>query len=253
MDSIQYLLKFLFKLVVVLVFVIIVWWGIATFAPSFSIRSLLSFGTATSTANGGWLPSPRTFKGLFNNPKTPTGEDNVYVPGKEYNGYGNVYNGGQGNSQVDFVIYTSTGTQIIHAVGSSGSTGQQGATGDQSSKQNGYSQKEFFIKNLSIFQGGHIYTGISFTGEARDTMFQNAKFPIIIADTTGRPVSISYAEPVANASTPGWIVFRVRINDVLPNKVPCTMVFEQGKTTNQYTYTNVNTPLVRVAIPIVCN
>lgn len=250
MDSIQYLLRFLFKYAILFFFLAFMWWALATFAPSYSLRALFSFG-GSNTEDGGWLPSPRNMKGLFSQTSAPDGQSNVYVPGEAYNGYQNAFRGNQGGSQVDFVTYTASGTQIIHGGVASSQAQPEGAA------VSGYSKKELFIRNLSMYEKGHVYTGLTFVGEAKNVMFHDGKFPIIIADPVGRVVSTSYAEATTNWSVPGWVRFQVRIVGVLPVNIPCTMVFEQNKVVNQYQYIDTSTPKpaqpVRVAIPILCN
>lgn len=244
MESVQYLLRFLFKLAIVVFFVALVWWGVATFAPSFSFRSLflISSGTSTVADSGqGWLPAPKNFKSLFGTGKTPTGEDNVYVPGPAFDGYKNLYKGNQGGQQANLVSYTTTGVQITNGVGTPGFNSQQQPTA------NGYSQKNLYIRNLSIYENGHIYTGLDFVGEARNSMFLNGKFPIIIADKTGHAVFITYAEATTNWTAPGWVKFKTKITGSLPNKVPCTMVFEQARAQN------FQGQPIRVAISETCN
>lgn len=249
MDIIRSLLGLLFRLAVLLFVSAIVWWLVTTLYPAMSVKSLFSsIGVGTTTDSGdGWLPAPR-LQGLLHNDATSAGF--VYSHGTAYNGYGNSYKGNQGGAQVEFVTYTATGTQIIRYGNNNGAmfSGQQGGE-NISSSNNGQVQKNTYIRNLSIYEGGHAYTGLSFTGEARNEMFQSGMFPVLIIDPAGRVVSRSYAQATSNWSTPGWVRFYVKIDAVLPNKVPCSMIFEEGRGT--YTY-NTNPP-VRVAIPIQCN
>ncbi len=246
MDAIRFLLGYMIRIVIVLFFVVIVWWLVSTLFPKIKVGSLFSLN-GTSTVQGSWLPAPGSFKGLLGNASVPDGKSNVYTPGKAYNGYGNAYNGNQGGANVDFVTYTTEGEQIIrnqnNAVFNSNEQFKVSQNGGTSA------QKNLYIRNLSIYEGGHAYTGLSFVGEARNTMFQNGKFPIIIINNRGQVVSVSYAEATSNWSIPGWIRFQVKINDVLPDKVPCTMVFEEARGT----YTYQTNPPVRIAIPVMCN
>jgi hypothetical protein len=246
MENIKYLLRFLFKLAVIAFFAALVWWGVVTFNPGFRLYSLVSITTATSTGNNGWLPSPRAFRGLLNKPKTPNPNENEgVIYGKVFNGYGN-----QSGEQFDYVTYKEAGVQMAQGKGvpTSNASGQGGSTSTSTQSQNGYAQKSSFIRNLSIYEGGYVYTGLSFVGEARNTMFINGKFPIIVADrATGRALSISYGEATTDWAVPGWVRFQVKINGAFPNNVPCTMVFEQA----QYSGSQVSP--TRVAIPVVCN
>lgn len=262
MDSIKFLLPFLFRLAIISFSAAIVWWVIITFFPDARLHSLFSV-TSTSTseaAQEGWLPSPKSYKGLLGKAKTPGENDNIYVPGQAYNGYGNAYNGNIGGADVNFITYTSTGTQITHngVVVSTIGNQPQGApdqqaqqSAQQTSTSNGYAQKNLFIRNLSIYEKGHVYTGLSFVGEARESMFKDGKFLIIIADRTGHAVLVASAEATTNWTVPGWVKFRTKINGALPVNAPCTMVFESA----MHTYANSNQPSqpIRVAIPVICN
>lgn len=241
MDTVHYLLKFTFKLAIFLFFVVIVWWFVATFFPVLSVKNLFSLSDKTKSSNEGWLPAPGSIGGLFGKAKTPSETDNVYGGGNTFAGYGDQVGGGG----VQFITYTSTGTQITG--------GSKTETKEGEKIVNGYSLKELYIRNLSIYEKGHAYTGLAFVGEAKNTMFQEGKFKIIIADMNGRVVGIDYAEATSNWSIPGWTRFQVKVKSVLPSRVPCTMIFEQLTTTSQYSYSNAKQQPIRVAIPILCN
>lgn len=248
MDVIKHLLQFLFKFAVLMFFVAFLWWGVATFVPAFGISSLLH-RTSTSTESSSWLPSPRNYQGLFGKAETPNEYSNVYVPGQMFNGYTNAYRGNEGGANVDFVTYTSTGTQIIRGNQSAVFNNQEQFSQSQTNTQiqNGNVQNNLFVRNISIYQGGHVYTGLSFVGEARESMFLNGKFPIVIVDQGGKIVSVSYAMATTNWTIPGWVKFQVKIVGSLPNKTPCTMVFEQARIQNSQVVP------VRVRLPVVCN
>ncbi len=247
MDIIRYLLSSLFKIAIVLFFAAIVWWLVSLFIPGSSLRAMFSL-SATSTAKGGWLPAPGSWNGLFGQQKIATG--NTYVHGEAFNGYGNAYNGNQGGAQVDYITYTMDGTKIIRGNNNEEVFDNQNEiNSNQNVNSDGYSQRNLYVRNLSIYEGGHAYTGLSFVGEARNTMFQDGKFPIIIVNNAGQVVSISSAEAISNWTIPGWTKFQVKIKDTLPYKVPCTMVFESAKP--NYSYQPIQT--VRVAVPLMCN
>lgn len=260
MESIQYLLRFLFKLSIIVFFAALVWWGVVTFNPGFRLYSLVGITNASSTdttdGDSGWLPSPRAFKGLFGTPKTPdpnNGKGIVY--GQVFNGYGN----NQLNSgQFDYIAYRKVGVEMTQGNGprpmisySNQDTSLVEQSTTTSLEQNSlpYGEKGLFIRNISIYEGGHAYTGLAFTGEARESMFIDGKFPIIIAElSTGKAVSVSYAEATTKWTVPGWVRFQVKINSVLPNKVPCLMVFEQARA-----QASQHVQPVRVVIPVSCN
>lgn len=268
MDIIKHSLEVIFKLAFGILLFVFVWWVITLLFPALTITALresLAGNTSTSTVkskNNDILPDPRTYKGLFSSIKTPGENSNVYEPGPAYAGYGKAYSA-YSSSQASFVTYTASGTTVTNGDGSvisykeysdrnPGTLGTKSVAASSGSPAGGYSKKELYIRNLSIYEGGHIYTGISFVGEARSTMFINGKFPIIIADMAGRVVAVTYAEATTNWATPGWVRFQTRINSVLPNKVRCLAVFEQARSNSQYPYNDVGEP-VRVAVPVLCN
>ena len=251
MDIIRYFLHFLFKLAVALFFASIVWWLIVALFPNVSIKSITSLLYVSGTKQEGdsWLPAPTSFKGLLGKPIIPTSKTNVYVSPGPYvysNGgspYGTAFNGNQGGANVAFVTYTTEGTEIIN----NNSINKQQNNIDS----NGFSQKNLYIRNLSIYEGGHVYTGLSFIGDARSTMFQNGAFPVIITDSYGRTLSVVYGREIQQGVVPaGWTKFQVKIDAVLPDKMSCNMIFQQ--LLPQYSYTPNQQP-VKVIIPILCN
>ena len=80
MDLLRYLLSFLVRVTVAILFFLIVWWLFATLYPNLKLKTLLS-QNADTTESKDILPSPRTFRGLLGKPIIPTSETNVYVPG----------------------------------------------------------------------------------------------------------------------------------------------------------------------------
>jgi hypothetical protein len=89
--------------------------------------------------------------------------------------------------------------------------------------------RTLYVRNLSIYEGGHIYTGLSFIGEARSTMFRQGKFPIVMVDAYGKVVGVSTAAAENDWTVPGWVRFNTKIEYVLPKNMPCTMVFEEAQ------------------------
>jgi hypothetical protein len=112
----------------------------------------------------------------------------------------------------------------------------------------GNTTRSLNIRNLSIYEGGAVYTGLSFIGEARSSMFRDGKFPIVVIDQSGKVIGISAAIAQSTWSVPGWVRFETRITYPLPNKVPCTMIFEENLTQAERS----RAPL-RVPLPIRCN
>lgn len=108
--------------------------------------------------------------------------------------------------------------------------------------------REKYIRNLSIFDNGHIYTGITFTGEAKNTMFSdNGTFSIIVIDPQGRVVAVDQAVAIGSIKTAGFVQFKSGIKSVLPNKIPCHLVFQAGPGS----FDGFNR--VFVAVPEICN
>jgi hypothetical protein len=255
MESVKYLLNFLFKLSIVAFFAALVWWGVVTYNPNFQLRSLIGItSTASSTESStsgkvkeGWLPSPRVFGGLLNKPATP-GSENVATYGRVFNGYGT-----NSGDEFNYVTYKAAGVEMAQGKGrtptnNGAQLGMLATTTVLPPNTYQYSQKNLYVRNLSMYEGGHVYTGLTFVGEARETMFINGKFPIIVADqTTGKAVSVSFAEATTNWTVPGWVRFQVKISTVSPSKVPCLMVFEQARMQG-----SVSQP-ARVVVPVVCN
>ncbi len=239
METIHYLLKFLFKLAIALIILAFVWWLVTSLYPALSIKNL--FHSSDTKDDQGWLPAPGSIGSLLGQArKVPSENDNVYTPGPAYSGYNNAYNNNYGGAKVDFITFTTQGTQIIH-----GSQAASAPTPTTPSGGTGYENRSLYIRNLSIYQGGSIYTGISFVGEARNTMFKDGKFPIIIVDNQGRVATVAIAEATSVWAVPGWARFSAKITGVMPVKTPCTMVFQSGNI-------GTSTP-VRVALPVTCN
>lgn len=269
MDTIKYILIAFFKLAVGILVVAFIWWMVTIIFPTLtfsSIRSAFS-GSASSTQSGlgDILPDPHMYGSLFKKVEAPNKETNLYNPAAPYRG-GGTNQSGYTNSQSGYVTYSDTGMMVTNSDGSQISykeytdkdslaiAQESGVKSEKNTtpKQTGYSQKELYIRNLSIYEGGHIYTGLSFVGEARSSMFINGKFPIIIVDGAGRVVTVIYAESTKDWATAGWVRFQTKISTVLPDKVRCGMIFEQARSSSQYPYNDTAQP-VRVAIPVLCN
>ena len=240
MNSIKFILGTLIRIIIAIILIWLVIWMLKMYFPNFNIKKILYFGSKSTSEDEGWLPAPRNIKDLLNfkTVKAPDSNTNVF------NGYENSYKNNIGGSDVVFVTYTPEGTQIIDSRYSKNNIIAQPVQQNQNNVQ--MTDISFLIRNLSIYQGGHIYTGISFTGEAKSTMFQNGRFPIIIVDNSGKVVNISNAEATSDWSTAGWTRFQIKINAVLPNKIPCTMIFQSA------TQSKTIQP-VSAAIPILCN
>ncbi len=157
---------------------------------------------------GDYLPSPNN-KGLLGKAKTPSATDNVFVAS-------NIYDSGGGDNNTTYVSYDANGKAIY----------TKGIQARPNPGANKTFQKELYLRNLSIYTGGHIYTGLSFTGEAKNTMFDNTgKFQMLVTDMYGRVITMAYAQASTAWSIPGWTRFNIVITSALPNKVQCQLVF----------------------------
>jgi hypothetical protein len=241
METIKYLLVTILKFISFLLLIVVIWWGITFVFPSLRLKNIFSFG------DGDWLPAPGSVGTLLGKRVDPTVESNVYKPGPAYNGYANLYTGGNVYNPTNAAQWVnSTNSQSAYTVSNLGTSA---ATPSYSSLEaSNYALRSSYLRNLSIFQGGHIYTGLTFFGEAKNTMFENGKFPIIIVDANNFVAAVAYAEATTQWSAPGWVRFQVKINSVLPNKMACSMVFQQGMPS----YRTSATP-VHVVIPVLCN
>lgn len=242
MESIKFLITFLFKIAIVAFFAAIAWWFVVAFFPTFSPKTVILGRPATPLGkDDGWLPSPRSFGGLFSNVKKTDTQNNVYVsdpivyePSIIYTS-NNTYDS---NGYLTYTYSTNTNTQ----------QGNKVTNTSQKKQVVNDSIKSMYVRNISIYQGGHVYQGLSFVGEARNTMFLEGKFPVILVDnTTSKIVSVSFAEAVTDWTVPGWTRFKVTIGSVAPRATPCTMLFEQARVRNS------QIPPQTVSVPVMCN
>jgi hypothetical protein len=236
MTLIRYIFSFIIRLALGVLVAVVVWWLITALFPAIRIRNFISFDTKTGDLFP--LPPPGSFKGLLAY-RRATSSENEFVPLQEFNGYGLAPYQNYAWSKTSFVTYTSDGVEVV--------TNPYGNdTNSATTVTEPYAQKELYVRNLSIYQGGLIYNGLAFGGEARETFFQNGRFPVIIADLQGRPIAISYAYMTNTWSPPGWKRFQVQLTGALPDKAGCLMVFESGNR-------NADGSVTRTAIPMVCS
>jgi hypothetical protein len=214
METIQYLLSFLIKLALGLLLAAAVFWLVGLLYPSFKPSNIVN-GNVFSRD---WLPAPRNYGSLLGSRSNNGTNGNVYTPGPAYNGYGNTSNAGYttNGSNVDWVYYTASGTQVVH-----GGINNQVFTGNTST----YSEKALYVRNLSVYEGGNVSYGTTFVGEARDTMFRNGIFPISVIDRSGRTLTTFQAINTGTWATPGWARFQATIENRLPSNTDCALVF----------------------------
>lgn len=177
------------------------------------------------------LPPPGSW-GTIEPAKTPSATDNVFVPNEAYNGS----TGGFGNSvYVSFgekgnTVYTTydSNNQPITTNHLNEITQSPNANNQPPQIPSNFNRKDY-IRNLSIYENGFIYTGLTFVGEAKSTMFTNGIMPIIIIAPNGKLISIEQAIAQSQWTTPGWVRFAVKIKNVPPIKTPCNLIFQSAQ------------------------
>lgn len=268
MESIKHLFTFFLKIAfAIFIIVLVIWLTKAISNSTASKSSSTSTSTVTSTPKKDFLPSPRKYSGFFlaNNGNSPTTAKPFVYTGKiagsdistanSNNNYSyNTYSNSRGQPIMDKTgsyvigytnptsdtnvnnnqnsgrqpIYDSTGSYIIGYSDATIKNSPRTVTQEESNVARSQT-----IRNLSIYAGGHVYTGLSFFGEARSSMFRDGKFPIVVVDQTGRVVGVSLAVATTNWAVPGWVRFETKIMYSLPSNVPCTMIFEGALTAQE--------------------
>jgi hypothetical protein len=252
METIHLILTYLIRLVVILVIIILVWWGVSTVYPDLSYRNLLTSAGLTSTSSEGWLPYPGSFSGIFGQAKTPDANSNVYQGGNMYKGgsgtvYGTEYN--SGSAEVEFISYTSDGTEIrTNPKGSKPSTST--STQPNEVTKVPYNNREDYIRNISIYSGATIFKGQIITGEARTIMFKDGRFPVAFIGKDGKVIYVYPAEAQSKWSVPGWNRFEVNVAGILPANTACTVIFQSANPLANSSSTGLQP--IRVAIPVTC-
>ena len=246
MDTIKELIKFFIKAAFAFFLGALVWWLVSLMYPEISMKNLASKVAISSSSSEGWLPSPRKYSLAVKNatgPTVVTGAENSKQPLKAiYNSNTNRYE----YTTYKYSDYTNTPqTNEIKVTETVTSPPAIPARAPQSSIE----ERVLTIRNLSVYEGGHVYTGLQFVGEARSTMFKEGKFPIIVVDQNGRMVGVSAAVATTDWTVPGWTRFETRISYVLPKNMPCTMVFEEALTSNE----KINRQPLRIPIRVMCN
>ncbi len=217
METIRYLLSRLIIIVPLIAVIIFLYW-LATLALPYIPSSPFS----TTTVDGkvvkkDWLPAPGSW-GLLKPADPPKLTTTVYDTTSQ-----------DGQSPgVSYVMYQPDGTMIITNGKKSATPTPNTLTSTStvfSSTAGGYTNDGLYVRNLSVYKGGGIYTGISFTGEARGTMFTKGAFPLYIIDSTGRLLGTAGAYATETWAVPGWVRFQAQINTVLPVRTPCAIIF----------------------------
>ncbi len=262
MESVRALLSIFLKIAIVIFFVALIMWltSVVGRSPGASSKN----ATSTSTPKADILPSPRKYSGFFTTGSSSVSNKNTIVaptlvtpepfvfngtqPQVGNNSNNSIHGNGYTYNTYDYSQYPTTldanGNYVINAKKENKSS-QPVSSSPTSLTTN----RSLYIRNLSIYEGGHVYTGLSFVGEARSTMFREGKFPIAVVDASGRLIGISVAIAQTTWSVPGWVRFETKITYPLPNNVPCTMVFEGALTQQE----RQNTKPVQAPFGIRCN
>jgi hypothetical protein len=234
MDVIKYLIGFFFKLAFGAIFVALVWWLVALLFPA------LSFSQVKQLIGGegkqDLLPSPRKYSNMIKPAPTPYASATPVMYGKEFNGYGVIDNSSP-YAGASFVSYS-------YSNGSNGGANQAQAQQPQAEQPN----RSLYIRNLSIYEGGNISRGLTFIGEARNEMYKNGTFNVLVINKDGMVLGTSQVRATGAWSIPGWSRFEVTIAHPLPpNGAQCAVIFEQARIQG-----DTQQP-VRVGIPVKCN
>ena len=218
MDTIRYLLSKVFLVILVLVVIMGLYVVFQKYIPGFHI----SLGNSFFTDN--LLPDPVNVQ--------------LLGQGSTADLSGNIYQGAR-SSDVSYVEYTGTGMRIVPATHTTEPMGGQSAQPTQ--------PVGIYVRNLSIYRGGSIYTRITFTGEAQNSFFKNNTFPIYITDMSGNVIAQEQATGLSGWAFPGWTRFTVTVQSVLPVRLPCQMVF-RGQAGS-----SAATARAQEIFPITCN
>ena len=265
MDKIKHLFSFFLKIAFALFFIVLII-RVALVIPRTQGVNGDASKNASSTLKEDLLPSPRKYSGFFTTLTATSGpkvQGNTFVAPAVF-----VYNGpiasvgGANNNNTsvikspdgytyntyDYSAYPTTldakGNYVIGSKETSTQIKQKDIANLDSA-----ADRRLTIRNLSIYQGGHVYTGLAFVGEARSTMFRDGKFPIVVVDGTGRLVGVSTAIAQTQWAVPGWVRFETKIMYPLPSNAPCTMIFEEALTSSEQKLRAPN----RVSFGVRCN
>ncbi len=263
MDKIKHLFSFFLKIAFAIFFVVLIIRIASVITRSQGISGSAT-KSASSTPRTDILPSPRKYSGFFTNATSgPKVNVNTLVTPEPFVYGGPVVSvGGLGDNAgtaikspdgytyntYDYSSYPTTlDAKGNYVIGSPKTKTQTQSPGVVSVDTD--AERRLSIRNLSIYQGGHVYTGLAFVGEARSTMFRGGKFPIVVVDGAGRVVGISTAIAQTQWAVPGWVRFETKVTYPLPSNVPCTMIFEEALTASEQKLRAPN----RVSFGVRCN
>lgn len=261
MEAIRHLLSFFLRIAIAFFLLAFVWGIAGLFFPSLSFKAIMPAVLGKGSTSTDILPSPRQYAGLFSKKNEPGVNTNVFTPGPAFNGYDlsnsqysystYSYSNASGNVSTTNNTITSTTNTASQQGGVQNTipTNTQAVAQKPATPKNPSLDRNLYIRNLSIYEGGHVYTNLFFVGEARSTMFREGRFPIVLVDQFGKVIGVSAAVAQSNWAVPGWVRFETKIPYSLPNKAPCTMVFEEALTQAE----RATRQPARVPIRVQCN
>lgn len=208
MDTIRYLLGFIFKLVIGLLIAAFVLWLVGLLYPNFKASSIFNAKILTFD----WLPAPKNYKGLLGTQSDTNGK--VYQSGPAYNGYAASGQYAQG-ADVEWTVYTGTSSYVVRS----------NPQNQVPAKTTPYAERSLYIRNLSVYEGANVSYGLTIYGEARDSMFKNGTFTFTIIDKSGQVLSTTQAINTGVWATPGWARFQATVPSRLPPGSECALVF----------------------------
>jgi hypothetical protein len=264
MDKIKHLFSFFLKIAFAIFFVVLII-RIAGVIPRTQGVNGDASKNASSTPKEDILPSPRKYSGFFTTHTATSGPKvygNTFVAPATFVYTGPIASAGGVNNNntvikspdgytyntYDYSAYPTTlDEKGNYVIGSSKTNVQPQQT--ETANLDSAADRRLTIRNLSIYQGGHVYTGLAFVGEARSTMFRDGKFPIVVVDGAGRLVGVSTAVAQTQWAVPGWVRFETKITYPLPSNAPCTMIFEEALTASEQKLRAPN----RISFGVRCN
>ena len=263
MDTLQELLRLLFRLGIALAIVSFIWFLISTIYPEISfgntVGKLLPQKQATASSTSSmknrsildfdWLPAPGSLSITQRKPPVYTatttniekGYYSIETNNRNNSNNSNITSGYydinarpdmNGSNPYGFIVppsYSSTTPTTIKV--STTSTTVQPVENRQPTIEE---TRRLYVRNLSLYEGIKIRKTMTFTGEARDVMYdKNGKFKLIIVDNKSKYGMVGEAIATSDWTIAGWTRFTATIGAQLPNNVPCTLVFESGTINTQ--------------------
>lgn len=111
-----------------------------------------------------------------------------------------------------------------------------------SATSSGFIQADTNLRNLTIRQGGYVYAGMSFKGDARESMFSSdGAMQLFVVNQQRQIIAIGEAKATGVWAVPGWKKFNGVIRTSVNQQGPCFLVIRSLSGTR-----------VEVVIPMMC-